>query len=446
MRGLFLNKEDLRKKMASLWALREGGQDWTPEQQKQYAEYSAKADKVNKDLKLMAEYTEQFKQQKQNNKEDADFEKSKRDCSLFKIIKSRIFEQTKDPAYREDFGRTNEVLSEHRQMVGDKHVQDGYLPIPESCLNSPDPRTRKMTEIQSTGATGGGSLISEIARSDLYVPGLYESLWMAQAGVVMLNNLVGDVKIPQISNKPSFSWIGEGADFPEQDMTLKNQTLTPKYAGGWQGFTLATFLRTGEEILRFVQMEMTRAFASGLQKSFLQDDANPVAEPEGLIAKVPADNQITADANQGTNRGGDLTLAKVKEVEQKIVETNQNDPLVWLISHKVRIRAEQILKFAVSGSSELFKDGMLAGTKTVITNGIPDNIKRGTGDTSTAVLFQPKSIVLGRWTGGLSLQINTQGAEFWKKGSVGVRILDACNMVSRRDSDLASLKEIHTTG
>ena len=123
--------------MASLWALREGGQDWTPEQQKQYAEYSAKADKVNKDLKLMAEYTEQFKQQKQNNKEDADFEKSKRDCSLFKIIKSRIFEQTKDPAYREDFGRTNEVLSEHRQMVGDKHVQDGYLPIPGVLFEFP---------------------------------------------------------------------------------------------------------------------------------------------------------------------------------------------------------------------------------------------------------------------------------------------------------------------
>ena len=42
LRGLYLDKEELRKKMSSLWDKRESG-DWTPAERKEYDDLASKA-------------------------------------------------------------------------------------------------------------------------------------------------------------------------------------------------------------------------------------------------------------------------------------------------------------------------------------------------------------------------------------------------------------------
>ena len=187
-----------------------------------------------------------------------------------------------------------------------------------------------------------------------------------------------------------------------------------------------------------------RSFRSGLDKSFIQDDGTN-NKPKGLYSIVQSTNEVVANENGDANTGGDLTYAKCLETEAKITSTNQTMPLTWLINDKVRLKGLQnlSLRFRVVVSYICPGSNMLADRPTVLTNSIQDNIKKGTGDTSKIVLFQPQSLVLGRWIGGIQLQVNTQGAEYWKAGKTAVRVIDVCNLVSRRDSDFAVLKEIN---
>ena len=216
-------------------------------------------------------------------------------------------------------------------------------------------------------------------------------------------------------------------------MSLDDVTLQPKFAGAIQIFSLGIFLRSqGSSIVRFVQDELMRAFRSGLDKSFIQDDGT-ANKPKGLYSIIGADNEVSALAgSEDANTGGAMTYAKCLETEGKITSTNQRMPLTWLVSDAVRLKALQVLKFAVNGASQLFMPGssMLADRPAIVTNSIQDNIARGTGTTSKIVLFQPQSLVLGRWLGGIQLQVNTQGAEYWRAGKTAVRVIDVCNLVS----------------
>ena len=433
LRELQLKKEKLRKPMGALWKKKEGGQGWTAEEKKEYDELTEKVRKVDEDIKLRSEYVETFKQEK--SKEDLQFDRNKQEASLFKIIRGKIYEQTKDAAYKDDYGRVNEVLQETRSKA--HKVKDGFFPVPESALTR---QVQKRTDITS-GAASGESLVSEVVRPDMYVEGLYEKTWVGECGVPVISGLEGDVKIPRTDDKPSFAWVGENANFPEQDQTFDDVVLKPLYAGAIQVFSLGIFLRSqGQSIVRFVQEELMRSFRAGLEKSFIQDDGS-ANKPKGLYSIVPAANDVAIGDN-----GGAITYAKCLETEAKITGTNQTMPLKWLLSDRVRLSAQQILKFAVNGASQLYdpKTMMLADRKSFVTNSIKDNLTQGSevNTTSRIVLFQPQSLVVGRWLGGIQLQVNTMGKDYWERGATAVRVIDVCNIVSRRDSDFASLKGI----
>ena len=177
----------------------------------------------------------------ERSKDELDFEKSEHKASLFNIIRSKLFEQTGDSSYKDDFGRVNEVLTEHRNKTANSHIKDGFTPIPESAF-----KIKKRTDITST-TQGGEDLIGEVVRTDQYTEGLYEQTWMSQTGVRMLSGLEGDLKIPMIDEKPSFSWIAENSNFPEQDMSFADAMLMPKYAGAIQIFFLGNFLKSRRE-------------------------------------------------------------------------------------------------------------------------------------------------------------------------------------------------------
>ena len=383
----------------------------------------------------------------EKSKEDLDFDKSKRDASLFKIIKSKLYEQTSNRAYEDDFGRCEEVLQEHRNKHK-KNIRDGFTGIPESAFHAASV-IKKRTDITST-TQGGDSLISDIVRPDQYVEGLYESTWMTESGVRILSGLEGDIKIPKISTKPGFSWIAENANFPEQDASFDDVTLSPKYAGAIQVFSLGIFLRAaGNSIVRFVQEELMRSFRSGLEKSFIQDDGTS-NKPKGIANIVEAGNIVNASKQPDgsavdANTGGNPRYDEALDVEGKITSTNQMMPLLWLLNDKTRLAALQVLKFSVNGASQLFMPGsnMFADRRAIITNAVPSNITKGNkSDKSEAYLFQPQSLVLGRWLGGIQLQVNTQGSEYWKAGKTAVRVIDCCNLASRRDSDFAKYGQL----
>ena len=107
--------------------------------------------------------------------------------------------------------------------------------------------------------------------------------------------------------------------------------------------------------------------------------------------------------SEDANTGGAMTYAKCLETEGKITSTNQRMPLTWLVSDAVRLKALQVLKFAVNGASQLFMPGssMLADRPAIVTNSIQDNIARGTGTTSARSFCFSHSRL--SWAGGLAV-------------------------------------------
>ena len=217
-------------------------------------------------------------------------------------------------------------------------------------------------------------------------------------------------------------------------------TLKPLLAGGIQAYSLQSFIQSQSQSLQmFVTDELRRQIESIVDRAFIRDDGTG-GKPTGLYALTEAGNQVSISAN-----GGPVTLAKLKETEQKLAEADVSmENVRWLINEKLRIAAEQILQFPVNGSKTVYSDGMLAGVPALTTNHIDGSLNQGTGrNTTTAVLFNPDAFLVGRWKNGLMVSVNTLGEPFFKKAQVGIRVLDYCNLVARR-KDIGTLKGITT--
>lgn len=454
LRELYIKKEKIRKSMESLWSKRESGGDWTPEEKKSYDSLSEQARSLDTDIKLRGEYVETFKMSK--DKEDQKFDRNLEDASLYKIIRHRVYEQTRDEKYKDDYGRVKEVLQETRKDA--VKVKDGFLPIPDSAL-----KTEKRTDITS-GAGSGGSLVSTLVRPDLYQETLFEKTVIQESGVPMISGLEGDVKIPKALTSSGFAFVAENSNFPEQDQTFGDITLQPKYAGGIQVFSLALFLRSqNESVMRFVQSEMLSAIRTGIDKAFI-NGTGASDTPKGL-------RQIIADHSSGANsiEPSDLKSSKktglcrwqdLLNAEGKITDGQEMMPLTCLIPDKLRRLASQILRFSVNGAMPLFYKNMLGDSKTLITNSVPTGLKvpaadkadydssikadddaSGGTDLSTVLFFNPKRFLIGRWQ-GLQIQVNTQGESFWRAGKTAIRVIDVCNFVSRRPESASEVKNI----
>lgn len=454
LREIALKRDEIKKEMESLWDKRKD-KNWDDKESKRYDFLSGEANKLNKDLKQRAEFETQFKSEA--DKEDRDFEKSKRDCNIAKIVRKAIFEQKGGSEYKDDYGRTNEVLQEHRRAVNENYVKAGYTPIPDSAFGN---ALKKRTLTSADGSAG--SLIETDVVDSMYAEGLYEKTWAKELGVPMLSGLEGDQQIPTLKSKPAFGWVQEDGTFPNQDIDFANVKLTPLYAGALQIISLGAQIRSkSESAMRFVSMELLNQFRAGLDKSFIQDDGS-ANTPRGIRSIIAGynrgSNSLEPDAEESNLKSLVANWNDLLRVEGLIEDTNEMMPLKWLIASKLKRAAQTILKFAVNGSEQLYKNGLFGDTPGYVTNSVPVNLEipdnaagyaatiKDAGEASptqlmSAICIQPASLVIGRWLGGLQLQVSTEG-KFFEKGQVAVRVIDVCNLVSRRPSSLAELKNI----
>ena len=360
-----------------------------------------------------------------------DFDKAVREYSLARLIRGQIFNQRGDKRFKEESGPEVEVSAELQR--DSKHIKDGFFPIPERALI-------KRAAVTTSDATGG-ALISDLVRPEQYIEGLYSPLWSSKAGATMLSDLQGNTVIPGLNAKPGFSWVGEDTNFPDQSMTFnKPVTLKPKFAGAIQDFAIGIFYQSqNDSIESFIRREMTRALASGIDASFINDDGTS-NKPKGLLNITGISEVDTAGAN-----GGALTLSKILECEKELFAENQFAEPVWVTNPDVMISGRNKLRFAVNGAITIGTKDTLVDNKMVVTTGVKNDLTKGSGTgLSQALLIIPESVVIGRWSGGLQISVNTLADSYWKKGSVGVRVLDVCDIGLRRTKDIVNYKNINT--
>ena len=430
-REMLSEKAILADRAKALWAKKEKEtRAFTDPEFKEYQDLQKKI--YDMDDKIKRE-SERLTLKRNGQSEDKTFNRAIKEFSLSRLIRGKIFHQKGEAQFKTDDGIEREVSAE---LVRDnpRHIRDGYMPIPEVAL-------MKRTAV-TTADSSGGALVSELVRPEQYVEGLYAGMWSSKAGATMLSDLQGDTVIPGLNQKPSFSWVTEGSNFPEQDMTFnKPITLKPKFAGAIQDFAIGIFYQSqNDSIESFIRQELTQALSTGIDDSFLNDDGT-TGKPKGLLSITGISEVDTAGAN-----GAKLTLAKILETEQKLLSENQFAEPVWVTNSNVMLSGRNQLRFAVNGAMTIGTKDTLVDNRMVVTNSVKSNLTKGSGTgLSQALLLIPRSVVIGRWSGGLQISVNTLGDSYWKSGSVGVRVLDVCDLGLRRAKDVVNYKNIVTT-
>ena len=161
MRGLLLDRDQLKKKMSALWALREK-RDWSNAERDDYDAAKAKAEKLNTDIKERGEFLEMF-----NNKPEVrEHNQLKKKTSLFSIIKRELFSATRDKRFKVDPGPINECIQERSKGIDSQFLPTGAVPIADTDLT-----IQKRATID-TSAGSGGDLVQETISPDI-VQNLY---------------------------------------------------------------------------------------------------------------------------------------------------------------------------------------------------------------------------------------------------------------------------------
>ena len=434
LRDLLQEKDSIKSKAQSLWDKKEKAKrSFSSDEHSEFKDLNDKVLKLDEKIKIESEA---LSYKRNGLSKDKDWNKAVGDFSIREYVRGIISRQRGGTEFKNvNDGKEQEVIAELRR--DSQYSKSGYDPIPERALMKRDAVT--------SGATSGGALISDLVKPEQYVEGLYAKTWSAQAGVRMLSDLQGNVIIPGIDDKPSFGWIEDDGTFAEQDMDFqKNITLKPKFAGAWQEFSIGIFYQSqNDSIESLIRAEMTKAIQSGIDASFINDDGAD-GKPKGLLQ---TSNIQEVDAGGATDAGNPLSRSKLLECEQKLLENNQYQDPKWLINSKTHVSSRNILRFTTPGSQTLGDKTSLMDNPIVVTNSLPSDVAVGSqnpGINSSAILFIPNTVIVGRWSGGLQLSVNTLASEFWKSGSVGIRVLDVCDIGVRRPKDIVHLKEIDT--
>ena len=427
LRKMLQEKDAIKNKMKGLWSKKESEKrSFSDTELNEYESLQKQSDSFDEKIKIESENLTLKRNGISDNK---DFNKSVREFSISRFIRGEIFHQRNDSRFKTDSGMEQEVCAE---LQKDSHlIKDGYVGIPERALRA----------TVTSAAAKGGSLIEDTVRPDQYIEGLYAESWCKKAGCTFLSGLQGDVKLPRVNAKPSVGWVQDGSAFADQSMSFNDVSLSAKFAGAIQDFSIALFYQSkNNSIENFIRRELSMALSSGVDASFINDDGTS-GKPTGLLEVSGISTVDTAGAN-----GAKMTQALLLAVEKKLLAENQFKMPVWLTNSDLMLSGRSILRFAVNGSETLGTMDRLLGHKQVVTNSVPSNGTKGAGASlSTAILFVPSSVIVGMWSGGLQISVNVLGDSYWKSGGVGIRILNATDMAVRRAKDVCSLTNIVTT-
>ena len=432
LRELILKKENIRSKMSELWKAKESS-EWTKEQRADYDKYAEQVKKVNEDIKLRAEYTENF--QAELPKADKEFKNLEKRASFYNIVKRELFEATKDSRFKIDSGPIKEVIEERSKNIPDQFRKTGEIPFKLY------PQDIKKRATLSTASGSGEDLVESTIYPDI-VPNLYEKAWCGRAGCEFIENWRGNFLIPAEDTKPASGFIAETADYPESSMDYKEAVnLKPLKVGALQPFSLQSFMQDEtRQLQNSLNSQLMKEWAKKVDDDFLNADGTPDTEPKGIL-NITGIQEL--EAGSGAD-GANLTFAKLIEAEGLLTSIDQDAPPTWLINAKTLTHARSTLRNTVAGSLYIGNNRQIADRKFVMSNVVKSNLTKGSSGAtlSQAILFIPQSVVIVQWAMPV---VSIDRSLGFKSDTVWTKISGYVNIGLKRPKDVVYLKNIKTS-
>ena len=241
---------------------------------------------------------------------------------------------------------------------------------------------------------------------------LRSNLVLAQAGAKVLDNLVGDVKIP-VLGASNVGWEGENDDAADGSGAITSVTLKPKRLSCFIDISKQMIQQNSAGVEDAIRRDIVEAIAHKFQATILGAGAGDATQPSGLFHGLV--DKAATDFDSMAAIEADLETANVSNIS-------------YIASPKARAAMRAMTKGAKNNAVVAYANGEFDGTPVYSTSDVA-NSKFLVGDFS--------NLYLGQW-GAIDLVVDnyTQAT----KGAIRLVVNVYLDAVNARPNSIVSGK------
>lgn len=241
---------------------------------------------------------------------------------------------------------------------------------------------------------------------------LRSNLVLAQAGAKVLDNLVGDVKIP-VLGASNVGWEGENDEAADGSGAITSVTLKPKRLSCFIDISKSLVFQNSAGVEDAIRRDIVEAIAHKFQATILGAGAGDATQPSGLFHGLV--DKTATDFDSMAAIEADLETANVSNIS-------------YIASPKARAAMRAMTKGAKNNAVVAYANGEFDGTPVYSTSDVA-NSKFLVGDFS--------NLYLGQW-GAIDLVVDnyTQAT----KGAIRLVVNVYLDAVNARPNSIVSGK------
>lgn len=240
----------------------------------------------------------------------------------------------------------------------------------------------------ATAKTDGVHLI-QTDKKQILDP-LYNAMVLGEAGATYLNDLVGNIEIPNYSGT-SCAWAEENAQSPDGVGTFGSVKLSPKRLTTTLTISKQLLLQDSVGAYEMLMRTIYQTIANKLEATILGNEAGSLTQPAGLF-------------NGDITNKGAISFKRLVDLEAELEKNNINgNNLAYITNPAGRAILRSKVKDASGAGGFLSDDGKsINGIKLLSTANVADKLNT---DENGLLLGDFSNLIIGQW-GGLDLTVD----------------------------------------
>ncbi len=285
-------------------------------------------------------------------------------------------------------------------------------------------------------AAAGGNLVATDLLTGSFIDILRNAMVIDRLGARMLTGLVGNIAIPKQTGAATAYWVAESGSPTESQQAFGQVTMSPKTVGAYTDISRRLILQSSMDVEGMVQTDLATVLGLAIQQAAISGSGSS-NQPSGILT------QVTPSVAGGAD-GAAPTWANIIELETDVAVANADvGTLGYLTNAKVRGKLKGTPK--VSGQDTFIWEGgefPVNGYQVGITNAVPSNLTKGSGNNLSAIIFGDfSSLIVGMW-GSLDLMVDPYSNS--TSGTVRVVALQDVDIALRHAESFATMVDAVT--
>lgn len=285
-------------------------------------------------------------------------------------------------------------------------------------------------------AAAGGNLVATDLLTGSFIDILRNAMVIDRLGARMLTGLVGNIAIPKQTGAATAYWVAESGSPTESQQVFGQVTMSPKTVGAYTDISRRLILQSSMDVEGMVQTDLATVLGLAIQQAAISGSGSS-NQPSGILTQV-------SPSVVGSTDGAAPTWANLIELETDVAVANADvGTLGYLTNAKVRGKLKGTPK--VSGQDTFIWEGgdfPVNGYQVGITNAVPSNLTKGSGNNLSAIIFGDfSSLIVGMW-GSLDLMVDPYSNS--TSGTVRVVALQDVDIALRHAESFATMVDAVT--